>query len=107
MVSPDRSVDLYRQQHYRTAAADDAFPFPEFPELWYLGQLAVDPAHQRRGIGQQLVEWGLQQARRERVCVGLEAGVKGAGLYQKLGFEIINTTELIPGVTIRAMLYTT
>ncbi|KAJ5641721.1 GNAT family acetyltransferase [Penicillium lividum] len=89
-----------------TAAADGGFPFSTYPEIWFLGQLAVDPAHQRRGIGQKLVDWGLQQARQEHVPVGLEAGVKGAGLYQKLGFHIVNMTQLTPGVTIRAMLYT-
>ncbi|KAJ5101276.1 GNAT family acetyltransferase [Penicillium alfredii] len=103
-VYPDRSVDPHRLEHYKTAsAAVDCFPFSAFPELWYLGHLAVDPKHQRRGIGRQLVEWGLQQARQEEVCVGLEASIKGTGLYEKLGFHTINTKDLTPEIAIQAM----
>lgn len=105
LASPDRSVDLQRLEHYTLASAEDCFPFDDYPELWFLDSLAVDPAHQRRGIGQQLVEWGLQQARQEQVPVGLEASLKGSGLYKRLGFRTVNRMELLPGLTVEAMLW--
>jgi predicted N-acetyltransferase YhbS len=97
-------VDPHRLEHY-TASVVDCFPFPKYPELWFLATLAVDPKFQRCGIGQQLVQWGLHQALSEKVPVGLEASVKGTALYEKLGFQSINTMELMPGLPIRAMLY--
>ncbi|KAJ5773725.1 hypothetical protein N7457_008621 [Penicillium paradoxum] len=104
LICPDRSVDPHRLAHY-TASISDCFPFADYPDMWFLATLAVDPTFQRRGIGQQLVHWGLQQAVRDNVSVGLEASVKGTGLYEKLGFRTINTLELMPGIIIRAMLY--
>lgn len=83
----------------------DGFPFDAYPELWYLGTLAVDPTQQRRGIGRQLIEWGLQRARQEQVSAGLEASAKGIGLYESPGFRTVNTIELMPGLTIQAMLW--
>lgn len=105
IVSPDRSVDLERLDQYLRASAVDCFPFDAHPELWYLSTLAVDPTQQRRGIGRQLVQWGLQHAQREQIPVGLEPSAKGVGLYESLGFRTVNTTELVPGLTIRAMLW--
>ncbi|KAJ5130002.1 uncharacterized protein N7515_006041 [Penicillium bovifimosum] len=104
LVYPDRSVDPHRLEHY-TASLVDCFPFSKYPELWFLATVAVDPGSQRRGIGRQLVQWGLHQALDEKVPVGLEASVKGTALYEKLGFQRVNTVELIPGLPIRAMLY--
>jgi len=104
LVCPDHSVDPQRLAHYLTSAVD-CFPFSDFPNHWFLSTVAVDPPCQRRGIGQQLVQWGLQQARQENVPVGLEASIAGFGLYEKLGFRTVNKMELIPGIMIRAMLH--
>lgn len=105
LAAPDRSVDLQRLEHYTLASAENCFHFDDYPELWFLNSLAVDPAHQRRGIGRQLVEWGLQQARQEQVPVGLEASIKGVGLYERLGFRTVNRMELLPEMTVEAMLW--
>ncbi|KAJ5152614.1 GNAT family acetyltransferase [Penicillium canariense] len=105
LVAPDRSVDLPKLAHYKQASAVDCFPFDTYPELWYLDSLAVDPGFQRRGIGRQLVEWGLQQGRQEQVAVGLEASIKGTSLYERVGFRAVNSTELMPGLAITAMLW--
>lgn len=104
LVCPDRSVDPHRLEQY-AASITDCFPFSDFPDMWFLATLAVDPQFQRRGIGQQLVQWGLQQAARDNVPVGLEASVQGTALYEKLGFQIINTLEFMTDINIRAMLY--
>ncbi|TKA75327.1 hypothetical protein B0A49_03611 [Cryomyces minteri] len=55
-------------------------PVADVPECWSLEALAVVPAFQRHGIGSQLLAWGMQQAREERVPVTLEASQAGLGL---------------------------
>ncbi|PVH95499.1 hypothetical protein DM02DRAFT_617871 [Periconia macrospinosa] len=58
------------------------------PAIFVLDMCCVDPAFQRRGIAQKLVEWGLQEAQRRG---GLECTTEGSsmgrGVYKKLGFE--------------------
>jgi predicted N-acetyltransferase YhbS len=53
---------------------------------WELLTLAVDPAHQNKGLGQEMVAWGLQKAKED----GLPAVVIGAQgterLYNRCGF---------------------
>ncbi|KAL1953300.1 hypothetical protein VTO42DRAFT_3030 [Malbranchea cinnamomea] len=52
----------------------------------YLQTIAVHPAHQRRGIGRLLMQWGLDVAERLNVPVYLEATYEGLPLYEKCGF---------------------
>ncbi|KAJ5550270.1 hypothetical protein N7461_004968 [Penicillium sp. DV-2018c] len=101
---PDRSVDPDRLEHYK-ASVRDCFPYDEYPELLWLETLAVDPKYQRRGIGRRLVQWGMLLSQLEKVPIGLEAGIQGSALYETLGFQTLNTLELIPGIPMRAMLY--
>ncbi|KAJ5344345.1 GNAT family acetyltransferase [Penicillium brevicompactum] len=96
-------VDPHRLEQY-LASAVDCFPFSDFPQNWFLSTVAVDPVHQRRGIGQQLIQWGLQQGLQDNVPVGLEASLKGFALYERLGFRTVNELELRPGIIMRAMI---
>jgi len=57
---------------------------------------AVDPAYQRRGIANQLVQWGLDEAKRlgdlEAVT---EASVMGRSVYKKMGFYDMGEIEYV------------
>ncbi|ATY62195.1 Acyl-N-acyltransferase [Cordyceps militaris] len=58
------------------------------PAVMALDICAVDPRFQGRGIGQKLVEWGLQEAKaRGDLEAVTEASVMGRRVYLKLGFE--------------------
>ncbi|KAJ7744681.1 acyl-CoA N-acyltransferase, partial [Mycena metata] len=54
-----------------------------------LSLMAVDPKYQRRGIGQALLQWGLDRADAEGLEVYLESSEDGLRLYEKNGFESV------------------
>ena len=66
---------------------------------WFLDHLAVAPEYQRRGVGRELVQWGLQRAEAETkeriemgkppVPVALFGSVMGLHLYRSLGFKVV------------------
>ena len=56
-----------------------------------LGLLCVHPDLQRRGVGKELVRWGLQQAADLGLTVHLEASPEGIPLYHSLGFKVVET----------------
>ena len=59
-----------------------------------LNTLAVHPDYQRMGIGADLMDWGMQRARDERLSVVLEATEAGVCLYERKGFEVVGTILL-------------
>ncbi|KAJ3168150.1 hypothetical protein HDU88_001588 [Geranomyces variabilis] len=65
---------------------------PSTPEVehphWYLNLLAVDPAMQRKGIGEMLSRWGMDRAERDGLYVTLYATEDGGRLYRRLGFVV-------------------
>ncbi|EHY58390.1 hypothetical protein HRR83_007244 [Exophiala dermatitidis] len=60
----------------------------ERAESWYLECLAVHPAFQRRGQGRALVDWGLEQARKEGIAASVIAADGKERFYQKCGFDV-------------------
>lgn len=72
-------------------------------EHWSLENLAVHPRCQGRGLGRELVVWGLGEARSEEVpCVVVAAAGKER-FYQKCGFtELVGySTRDVEGLTTR------
>ncbi|KAK3290226.1 acyl-CoA N-acyltransferase [Chaetomium fimeti] len=54
--------------------------------MWYLMCLAIDPAHQRRGIGKMLLQHGLDLVAKAGKDAFLVATAEGRGLYRSFGF---------------------
>lgn len=56
---------------------------------WYLNLCCIDPAYQKRGVGKPLVQWGLQQARRENVHASVTTSYQNEQFYLRCGFDEI------------------
>lgn len=87
----NRSVD--QELASRFPEYDPFSTFPVFSEQWHVSLIVVDPARQRRGLGRMMMDWGMEQARKENVAVGLETGKKGREFYEKLGFRILTVNN--------------
>jgi GNAT superfamily N-acetyltransferase len=75
----------------RTFARAIGYNFDKFLDgYWLLGLLGVDPKFYRRGIGQRIVQRGLDVAAEEKVPVTLKASTVGRSLYQNMGFKTIH-----------------
>ena len=61
--------------------------------IW-LGFIAVDPMFQRKGVGTQLLQWGLERSDVENIPIGLVGSKMGCGLYEKVGFEDVGIFEV-------------
>lgn len=57
----------------------------------------IDPAHQRRGIGNKLLSTVLQKADEEGLPASLTSSVESHGLYLKLGFEDVEEFNIDNG----------
>lgn len=56
--------------------------------------LAVDPSHQRRGIGKSLLSWGIEKATQESKDCYTVASASGRPLYIAGGFEEVRQLEI-------------
>lgn len=62
---------------------------------WYLALLGVDPASQRQGIGERLMQAVFTQADRDGLACYLEAPTEGnARYYERRGFRVIMETDV-------------
>lgn len=56
--------------------------------------LHTEPKHQGRGAGGMLTEWGVQEARKQRMIAYLESSEAGHSLYKKCGFRDVECLSL-------------
>ncbi|KAI9810760.1 MAG: hypothetical protein M1827_006098 [Pycnora praestabilis] len=90
LTGADRTVSAANMQLWDELTDSSLNALPEF---WKLCVLAIAPSFGRRGIGKQLLDWGLDIATKEDVPVALLASPKGQGLYLKNGFRIVGYNE--------------
>lgn len=63
-----------------------------------LNAIAVNPTHQREGIGKMLTQWGLERAANEGKNIHLLSSPTGARLYRAMGFEEVGSGEISGGM---------
>jgi len=61
-------------------------------QAFLLGPVAVLTAYQKQGIGQALIQFGLQQLRKQGVELAVTYG--DPGYYSKVGFEPVSTQQV-------------
>lgn len=49
--------------------------------------MVTRPSFRGRGAAGMLIDWGVQQAERDRCLIGLEASDQGKPVYMRYGFE--------------------
>lgn len=59
--------------------------------------LFVDPSYQGHRIGSRLLQHGLELVDRDGLECYLEASPEGAGVYRRLGFEVVEEMKLAGG----------
>ncbi|KAL0640607.1 hypothetical protein Q9L58_000271 [Maublancomyces gigas] len=91
-IAPDPSADPIAATRLRIASNKLEklhWDTAERKTRWHLHWLGVDPQHQRRGVGRQLAQWGLDRAIEDRVWAGIESSAVGEKLYTSMGFKVI------------------
>ncbi|KAI1771395.1 acyl-CoA N-acyltransferase [Hypoxylon cercidicola] len=61
----------------------------------YLSSMAVDPEHQRRGVGRLLAQWGVDVAEQLGVPMYTESSKAGLRLYESVGFKRLTHVRLV------------
>jgi ribosomal protein S18 acetylase RimI-like enzyme len=65
---------------------------------WYLWALGVDPAHQRQGMGGDLLQPGVARAQADGAPCYLETETEGnVTFYRKQGFDVLHEAEIVEG----------
>ncbi|MDB9524952.1 GNAT family N-acetyltransferase [Oscillatoria sp. CS-180] len=72
----------------------------EHPNSWYICALAVFPQYRGQGIGTQLLDLAIKQAKERRLptlsLLCFEQNTGALRLYQRYGFEIIDHAKVVP-----------
>ena len=84
-----RAGDPYRIRAWDEDTARGLHDVVKAKEHWHMGLLGVDEKYRGRGIARKLVDFGMQNARREGVPCTLVSAPEAKELYRKLGFGIV------------------
>ncbi|KAL6720921.1 hypothetical protein ACLMJK_000020 [Lecanora helva] len=84
LIGADRSLDPTRLAHFLSEAKEG---FTKITEIWKLQNLCVHVDHQRHGIGSRMLDWGKEQAEKERCPIGLESSETARRVYLRSGFR--------------------
>ena len=58
-------------------------------ETWYLAAIGVDPTHEKRGYGRELVKYGFDRAKEEDVGCSVICADGKENFYQACGFDVV------------------
>lgn len=61
-----------------------------------LHRLLVHPSYQRMGIGQKLLDWGVETADQENIVAWLFCRPPGYKLYDRNGWKVVSIIEVHP-----------
>ncbi|KAM7218022.1 Acyl-CoA N-acyltransferase [Rhypophila decipiens] len=86
------------------AAAIKALGENGYKDMWYLAVLCVHPNHQGKGVGKQILQWGMARAAEERKSVFLLGSSEGFPLYRSQGFQTIGEFQLCGLLHSRSMI---
>ncbi|KAF2665509.1 acyl-CoA N-acyltransferase [Microthyrium microscopicum] len=100
----DRAVNQQAKKQY-AAARLGFYQRLEKTGYWHLQGLAVSPQHQRKGVGADLMQWGLKRASEESIPATLESSIIARGLYAKLGFAVVEQKTIKDGLDNVGMLW--
>ena len=59
-----------------------------------LHRLMVNPNYQRQGIGQKLLDWGIETADKENIVAWLFCRPAGYKLYERNGWKVVLSIEV-------------
>ncbi|PNY29872.1 Uncharacterized protein TCAP_00212 [Tolypocladium capitatum] len=88
---PCPALDHVALAEMRGIVAADArrrFGERDTKDVWHLDYIGVHPQHQRRGIGNMLLGWGLKEAAKEGIDCYLVATPAGRPFYQAAGLDV-------------------
>ena len=96
---PALHEDFTAEERERWAAFDTAVAVPaDVGPYWYLGVLATDPAHQRRGLAAAVLDPVLAAADRTGTPAYLEtASTTNVAYYARHGFTSVHEVDLAGG----------
>ncbi|KAJ9092062.1 hypothetical protein QFC19_008836 [Naganishia cerealis] len=79
--------------------------FAKYGKFMYIHEVAVAVDHQAKGIGKQIIQYVMEEAKQGGLNVALTAAPGKAGFYEKLGFKargkpIMTTDGMLKGITL-------
>lgn len=72
----------------------DSADHPERKSNLYLDILAVHPEGQGKGVGRELVQWGIDESKKERIPSSVIAAHEKDKFYEKFGFREVGRANV-------------